>query len=432
MNADRPTRISVHILLQLGLILGQIISAAATEFTVNSDFDHRDLEPGNGLCVAYLIVFPPFVLPYCTLRGAIEEANALPGPDIINIPSGNYLLDIPGINEDNAATGDLDITDTLHITGKGVAQTSIDGNRLDRVFDIPDPATRVTIEHLTITNGNLPPLLIAVHKGGGGIRNRGSLTLRNDELAGNRVNGSAEGDAGGGVLNESNCALVNSTVRDNHAATGGGIYNGPGGTLAVFSSTINSNISLFGGGLINEGTATIRNVTISGNLTGTGAPPYGGGIYNTAALEILQSTITGNVSRGAGGGLSNLGSIRMTNTIIAGNTGTNCLLTQPIVSLGSNFDDDNSCLLDTPSDIINIDPGLDPLQAHGGPTLTHGLLISSPAVDRGQDLALIGITTDQRGVKRPDGDAYDIGAFETRKRSVIPFFTPLLCCDKKY
>jgi hypothetical protein len=431
MSTGKQTRIYLaSIALQLMLILGQVTFSEAKEFTVNSGHDKGDLDPGNGLCVAYIIVFPPFVIPFCTLRGAIEETNALPGPDTINIPSGNYLLDIDGINEEKAATGDLDITDTLIIMGKGVAQTSIDGNGLDRVFDIPNPNTQVTIKHLTILNGSLPPLLAAIHKGGGGIRNRGNLTLQNVVLANNRVNGSAYGDAGGGILNVSTCTLVNCTIMENHASTGGGVYNGPDGILTLSSSTINNNNSLSGGGLTNEGKAKIVNATISGNWTTTGVYPFGGGIYNVSVLEILQSTITGNSSQGPGAGLNNEGSIRMTNTIIGDNADFNCLLAQPIDSLGSNLDDDNSCLLDTTSDIINTDPRLDRLQDHGGPTLTHGLFIGSPAVDSGQNLALIGITTDQRGAKRPDGDAFDIGAFETRKRSVVPFFTPLLCCGK--
>lgn len=412
--------------VQLMLIPGLATSAAAAEFTVNSGFDQSDLEPGNGLCVAYLVVLPPFVLPFCTLRAAIEETNALPGPDIINIPSGNYRLDIAGINEDNGATGDLDITDTLRIRGKGVTETFIDGNRLDRVFDIPKQAARVTMEHLTITNGSLPSLLPDPHKGGGAIRNRGNLTLRNTVLAGNQVNGSSSGDGGGALQNLSTCVLVNSTVRENHASSGGGISNGPDGTLTLLASTMHHNTSDSGGGLTNEGSATILNTTISGNRLISGTYPYGGGIFNTAALEILQSTITGNASQGPGGGLSNEGTVRMTNTIIAGNAETNCFLSQPIDSLGNNLNDDNSCLLGAPTDIINTDPRLDPLQDHGGPTMTHGLLIGSPAVDRGQNLAPIGITMDQRGVRRPDGDAYDIGAFETRKRSIVPLIAPLL------
>ena len=50
------------------------------------------------------------------------------------LPAGTYTLTRAGTNEDAAATGDLDITQNLTITGAGAATTIIDGNQLDRVF----------------------------------------------------------------------------------------------------------------------------------------------------------------------------------------------------------------------------------------------------------------------------------------------------------
>ncbi|HPM82318.1 MAG TPA: choice-of-anchor Q domain-containing protein, partial [Candidatus Anammoximicrobium sp.] len=67
----------------------------------------------------------------------------------------------------------------------------------------------------------------------------------------------------------------------------------------------------------------------------------------------------------------------------------------------------------------NVDPLLGPLQDNGGLTLTHALLPSSPAIDKGNSF---GFTTDQRGSQRPvdlpaypnatGGDGSDIGAYE--------------------
>jgi hypothetical protein len=48
------------------------------------------------------------------------------------------------------------------------------------------------------------------------------------------------------------------------------------------------------------------------------------------------------------------------------------------------------------------------LQDNGGDTQTHALVAGSPAIDAVQD----GPSTDQRGVSRPQGAAFDIGAFE--------------------
>src|SRR5262249_37635873 len=63
-----------------------------------------------------------------------------------------------------------------------------------------------------------------------------------------------------------------------------------------------------------------------------------------------------------------------------------------------------------------LDPKLGALANNGGPTLTHALLASSPAIDGGDTDGAP--ATDQRGVSRPrDGDfngtrIVDIGAFE--------------------
>ena len=53
-------------------------------FTVNSILDTADLTVGDGTCFAGTI----FGFNQCTLRAAIQEANANPGPDVIdfNIP----------------------------------------------------------------------------------------------------------------------------------------------------------------------------------------------------------------------------------------------------------------------------------------------------------------------------------------------------------
>jgi hypothetical protein len=70
----------------------------------------------------------------------------------------------------------------------------------------------------------------------------------------------------------------------------------------------------------------------------------------------------------------------------------------------------------------NTPAGLDPsgLQNNGGPTQTIALLPTSPAVDAipvspvnyCTDVTGMPVTTDQRGVSRPQGPACDIGAFE--------------------
>lgn len=89
-----------------------------------------------------------------SLRDAITQANANPGPDVTTVPPGTYTLTIVGANEDNNATGDLDIKgDTVIVGSGGAATTIIDANGIDRVFDLQNGST--TLQGLTITNGDV-------------------------------------------------------------------------------------------------------------------------------------------------------------------------------------------------------------------------------------------------------------------------------------
>jgi hypothetical protein len=51
----------------------------------------------------------------CTLRGAVIKANANGGADTITLQGLTSTLSISGAGEDAAATGDLDITDSVTI-----------------------------------------------------------------------------------------------------------------------------------------------------------------------------------------------------------------------------------------------------------------------------------------------------------------------------
>jgi hypothetical protein len=65
-----------------------------------------------------------------------------------------------------------------------------------------------------------------------------------------------------------------------------------------------------------------------------------------------------------------------------------------------------------PTDIAGNFIGMDTqLHANGGPTLTLALLAGSPALNA-VPVANCDVTTDQRGVKRPQHNACDIGSYE--------------------
>ncbi|MGZ6070666.1 MAG: hypothetical protein ACXWK8_05580, partial [Myxococcaceae bacterium] len=86
---------------------------------MDSTADAVDAAPGDGTCRT--------AAGTCTLRAALQEANAHAGPDSVLLPAGTYTLTISGPAEDAAATGDLDITDDLLLVGAGASSTIVDG-----------------------------------------------------------------------------------------------------------------------------------------------------------------------------------------------------------------------------------------------------------------------------------------------------------------
>src|SRR5688572_7199830 len=119
--------------------------ASAAEIQTTHLGDAPDFDLGDGLCDSDPDT--PNVdhdenpstpeLGQCTLRAAVQTANAEPGPDTIRLRSARYLLSVSGPGEDAAATGDLDITSDVTIVGGAFQLSLIDGRRLkDRIFDV--------------------------------------------------------------------------------------------------------------------------------------------------------------------------------------------------------------------------------------------------------------------------------------------------------
>ncbi|MDT3778353.1 DUF2341 domain-containing protein [Nitrospira sp. MA-1] len=298
-----------------------------------------------------------------SLRQAIINANANAGTDTITfVGSGTYLLTITGTGENAAATGDLDITESLNIIGNGAGSTIIDASGLggtpDRVFDIRTGIT--TMSGVTIKGGSGVT--------GAGIETQSGTTL---DLIDVELRENFSAGNGGGIFNSATLTLDRVTIANNTASgNGGGIYfsGGVGGTLT--NVTISSNSAANGGGLYNSNTTvTILNSTIADNSTGIAQ--LGG-----AAITQLKNSILDNVGANA-------------------NT--------PLTSMGFNIDSDGTAGIGGP-----IDPRLAGLADNGGPTRTHALLAGSPAINAGT--ATGAPTVDQRGATRDA--SVDIGGFE--------------------
>ena len=375
-------------------------------YVVNSTADEANASPTSTVCASAGSGL-------CTLRAAIQAANNNPGTDTI-------LLSTPGVyrfsearagrGEDMAATGDLDILDAVTIAGAGAGSVIIDGNQLDRVFDVSANGT-TTISGVTIRNGNPGA------GDGGGISS--GATATNQVATLNLINvvvtQNTPGGFGGGIANTDVLSLTDATVSDNTSGTGsgfgGGIYNA--GTATLNRVTVSGNAAGGGGGLGSDFDITLTNVTISGNTASSGAAL----MHNGGQATLVNVTISNNTADPMGGAVFNLGDATFKYTIFAhvpANEACNNFGTS-FVSGGHNIDVGTSCEVpcsvpsDCPTgttctnnlcrrsgDLINTDPALAPLGNYGGPTLTQALLSGSPAIDAGGS-DCPPPTTDQRG-----------------------------------
>lgn len=399
-------------LLVLSLTLVAAAVGAAT-FTVNRTTDAGDTNPGDGFCGG--------PLGPCSLRQAIQEANALPGADAIILPAGTFLLTSVGQDEDAAATGDLDVLEDLEIVGAGSSVTVISGGDADRVLDLHAAGARPTelrLRHVTVTRG---AALTSSTKVGGGIRVRSSTTLRASHcrIAGNAAN------AGGGIYLDGEDAEAdirystldsNSSIDAGHTACfGPAIADRPieGERLSLLYSTVSGNVTEG----VTPGAITLdfaEPVSVIGS-TITSNPAGGLSIY-TADVTIVHSTFADNADVGVNFRSSDgaVHSLTMVNSITDG-----CYIyNASTYTHAGNIDTVDSCELDTSAgEMVWTDPELGPLADNGGPTMTRLPNPGSPAIDAAAGAPHC-TSPDQRGVSRPedgDGDGVascDIGAVE--------------------
>lgn len=389
-SALRPSTIAALGALLLVLALNPGV-AAETLYVANNGTD-------NGICSQ--------AAPCGTLGHAVTFAAA---GDTIKVGKGTF-------------GGGVTIDKDLTIDGAGALSTRISSAwDVSGVLNIEDAAV-VQIKNLQITKGGSkqPP-------GGGGILNRGTLTLegvwvRSNDAAfagggilnlgtlvmqGGEIALNGSDVAGGGLFNDYGAVaiLVNVRVAANRGY-GGAIYNKA--ALIVHSSLVAVNR---GGGIWNDGDMQLTNVTVSGNHDGPAV------LIDHGYAELVNVTIAEN--KGPHGlFVLSYADVVLVNTIIANNAGKQCAI-DPLasVTITSSLDSDTTCFTwPEPGDQVGVDPRLGPLKNNGGPTWTHALKADSPAIDSGSDDHCPAV--DQRGALRPvdgdlDGDKRcDIGAYE--------------------
>lgn len=256
-------------------------------------------------------------------------------------------------------------------------------------------------------------------------------TITRSTLSGNRAEAAA--GSGGAIVVEGGIVTISdSTLSSNVAAKAGAVMGRgevtiSGSLLRGNQATIQSATANVGGAIVNENFMKVVNSTIVENVAGSTYPFIGlaGAIENTGGFQLIHATVTGNRAHD-GGGVRNsaTGTFTVTNSIIAQNTtigGNRLDVWGAFNSLGGNFlgyagGGTGWIASDQRSNGL-LDPQLGTLQDNGGPTLTRASLSGSPVRDRGVTAAGFPAnvtlpTTDQRGLQRPSGTGYDVGAYE--------------------
>jgi hypothetical protein len=375
---------------------------------------------------------------------------------LAEVSNGDKMSFSPDITGTYFTDGELVIDKSIDIVGLGAAVLTLSGDGSNRVFHVTSNAT-VNISGLTIANGyvvgangsNGDSTNRAGGNGqdalGGGILNEGTLTLTDCYINANYAYGGSGGDSlaadntnnvfaggpggsglGGGIYNSGTLTLANCTVGSNRGTggaggqgsactlpgctgggatgtnglgAGGGIFNN--GTLTMANGTVSGNVASQGGGIVDQGTSSLINCTIVGNST---YPGPGAGLYTAGASSIQNTIIALNIFNPELPSLNDVvGTVNSQgNNLISVTNGSSGWIAADIVGSGG--------LSGTP-----VNPMLGGFGYNGGQVPTYTLLAGSPALDAGNDVVLTvaGLTTDQRGRPRLFGAHVDIGAFES-------------------
>jgi CSLREA domain-containing protein len=321
------TRLFCASVIALSALFTSLIAptASASNFIVNSLGDTPDALTSDGLCAD--------AGGACTLRAAIQQANADPSGDVIGFSVNGTI---------NLTSALPSFSKSMTISGPGAGQLTVRRNSAEpyRIF-VVNAGADITMSGLTVSNGLAPlPVNGGPSQEGGGIYNAGGMALTGVTVSGNATSNSPASatpvapSGGGGIYNSGTLLMTDCNVSENSTGSalagtslsggnGGGILNT--GTLIMHGSSIsfnhtgaggdgaiNGGAGGAGGGLFNAPSATLAILSqcdVSENTTGRGA---------TAQFDTFAPSAT-NGNGGNGGGIYNASSMSLGSTIIARN-----------------------------------------------------------------------------------------------------------------
>ena len=202
----------------------------------------------------------------CVVRDRDSDRTSTSLQDAVRAASRGDHLAVRGICRGATIGKDLRI---IGVSAGGSGPPTLTGHDRRRVLTIAD-GVDAELDDLTIVHGNA--------ERGGGILNRGTLTLMGVDV---RHNEAAAG--GGGILNRGSLVVGDRTiVRGNEAKSGGGIANEGTASIQGDSSVEHNVASRVGGGVVNRG-----RLAMSGraSIVRNEAGGKGGGLFDEGVLD---------------------------------------------------------------------------------------------------------------------------------------------------
>ncbi len=258
---------------------------------------------------------------HCSLRDAITAANQADGPQVIDLPPGDYLISLPSLPDDNGFAGDedanldgdFDIHGQLTIQGRGEQRTRIISQVESRLFEVL-PGANLALLRLSLENGRSG-------RNGGALVNHGELLLRQVLLDNNQASTphspgnppplaeAFDWGQGGALANYGSAQIYASTLQHNKAL---GLYYG-------------NNFGR-GGAIFNTGALLVRDSHFDHNSVDDQADRgHGGALYNVGTADIARSLFTFNqhAELGGGGAIFNTatGLLKLSNSTLSNNSG---------------------------------------------------------------------------------------------------------------
>jgi len=339
------------------------------------------------------------------LRDVIENQATSDGDVVVLTAGATYVLDGSDCS-DLDVMADITIQSSSTTLNATIQQTCDD----EEVIANSDTSTDLVVRNVNVTGGS-------DDDDGGGINVGDDLTLINAQVFGNVTND----DSGG--IEADNITIISSTISGNCAEDDGGAME-VNGDLTMVNSDVVANTHDDGA----DCGAPVGGGSLAEELEDAAEAPEPDA--DDDDVEPADVGFPANIGLGDGG-LQSFGSV-IALAIDPGETPFNCDNGDGTTSSGYNFSDDDTCGFTNVAtgDRENAgDPGLGELADNGGPTPTLLPAATSPLVNfipiaacgGGDELAEFAVTTDQRGIARPQDVGCEIGSVELEFELVVLF-----------